>query len=79
MKCDSRAKSFIGKVTFHNNGMMNAEGGKAKCILLKCIHECVCAASAVAGMPLAVEDSFSAAFQANHLVKRVGIQHTSEL
>lgn len=31
IKCDSRAKHFIGKVTFHNNGIINAEGRKAKC------------------------------------------------
>lgn len=31
IKCDSRAKYFIGKVTFRNNGIINAEGRKAKC------------------------------------------------
>lgn len=31
IKCDSRAKYFTGKVTFRNNGIINAEGRKAKC------------------------------------------------
>lgn len=45
---------------------------------LKCIHKCICAFSAAAGVPLACLDSYREAFEVNHLIRKVGIEHTSE-
>lgn len=45
---------------------------------LKYIHKCICAASAAAGVPLAHVDSFAEVFEVNQLIRKVGIQHTSE-
>lgn len=46
--------------------------------MLKCVHKCICAAPAAAGVPLARVDSFREAFEVNQLIRKVGIQHTSE-
>lgn len=46
--------------------------------MLKCIHEYICTASAAVGMSLAHVNSFSEAFEVNHCIRKVGIQHTTE-
>lgn len=44
--------------------------------MLKCIHKCICAASAADGVPLVCVGSFSEAAGVNHLIREVGVQHT---